>query len=440
MKARIPAGRLLFDGKMKDLAPVGNPREAIRRKLDNPTGCAALRDLVSAGDKVLILIEDNTRNTPLKMMLPVLLDYLEGCGVASKHIELLTAPGTHRVMTSQEIVDKVGQVVVDRVKISQHDFRDKTQMVDLGVVEVGPSKIPVHVNRKALEADFVIGTGNIVPHSDAGFSGGAKIVQPGICGFATTAATHVAAALLDEIPLGVMDNPCRAGMEEVARRVGLAFIVNTVLNHRGEIVGVVAGDFVKAQREGAAIATEAYGVDVPEPADIVIVSSFPCDIDYWQAEKGLISAYFAVKKGGCIIFVTPCPEGLEHNHPRLRDWLKLGYREACCLARSTSPGDETNDLVAADLGICNSRIREKASVLLVSDGLTGEDSAVLGYTKVEDLQEAVDTALRRVPGGTIGVLPMGGVCLPVLEGVGSRTSKDNRDNRIKSAAISKESS
>jgi nickel-dependent lactate racemase len=286
-------------------------------------------------------------------------------------------------------------------------------MKDLGHVQVGRSVIPILVNRKALEADFIIGIGDIIPHCDAGFSGGAKILQPGICGYATTAATHVAAALLDEIPLGVVDNPCRLGMEEVARRVGLNFIVNVVKNFRNEIVEVVAGDFIAAHRQGVQTSRRSFGVSVPAPADIVIVSSHPCDIDYWQAEKGIISAYFAVRKGGVIIFVAPCPEGLEHNHPRLRDWLKLSYDEACAAARTCSPEDTQADLISADLAILNARIREKADILLVSDGLTPADSAILGYQKLATLQEAVDLAVRRFPTGTIGVLARGGDCLPI---------------------------
>ena len=184
-------------------------------------------------------------------------------------------------------------------------------------------EIPVHVNKKILEADYVVGLGNIIPHCDAGFSGGAKIVQPGVCGFATTAATHIAAALLDEIPLGDLNNPCRQGIEEVAGKVGLKFIINVVMSPSGEVIDVFAGDFIAAHRAGAILAEQVYGVEIPELADIVIVSSQPGDIDFWQGEKALISAYFCVKKGGIIIFVAPCYEGMEHNHPRLRDWVGL---------------------------------------------------------------------------------------------------------------------
>jgi nickel-dependent lactate racemase len=203
-------------------------------------------------------------------------------------------------------------------------------------------------------------------------------------------------------------------MEEVARRVKLRFIINVIKNYQNEVVEVVTGDFVQAHRQGVVAARKSFGVSIPALADVVIVSSYPCDIDYWQAEKGLISAYFTVKKGGIILFVAPCPEGMEHNHPRLRDWVKMTYAEACAAARRTSPEDTQADLIAADLAICNSRIREKADVYLISDGLSQEESTILGYRKFATLQQAVDCARERFPEGRFGLLPRGGDCLPLL--------------------------
>jgi nickel-dependent lactate racemase len=415
LKFEVP-DRIVFDGAMKYLPPVEDLEKRLLDNLRHPIGCEALGKMTAPGRKILILIEDNTRNTPLKRILPILIDYLRGHGIDSQDIELLTAPGTHRVMTDAEIIHKVGEKIVSSIKISQHDFRDTDSLVDLGTIEAGGNPIPIHVNKKAVAADFIIGLGNIIPHCDAGFSGGAKILQPGICGYATTAATHAAAALLDEIPLGSVENPCRLGMEKVARKVGLNFIVNTVMNHRNDILETVCGDFVAAHRKGAKISQKAFGVNIPEPADIVIASAYPCDMDYWQAEKGVISAYFTVKKGGYIIFVSPCHEGLAHNHPRFREWLKMSYSQACERIRSTSPEDETADLISADLAVCNARAREKAHILVVSRGLADADCKILGYKPFRTVQDAIDFALRKHPNSTIGILPRGGDCLPVLEG------------------------
>ena len=414
LEVEVP-DRIIFDGSMAYIRPIDNFEKLLLERVKNPIGCDPLEEVISPNTKVLILIEDSTRNTPVKKILPVLIDCLKGCGIGLKDIELLTSPGTHRIMTESEIVAKVGEGFSSSLKISQHDFRDRDALIDLGGVNSGGYEIPIQINKKVVEADFIIGLGNIVPHCDAGFSGGAKILQPGICGYATTAATHVAAALLDEIPLGAVENPCRWGIEEVAKRVGLDFIINTVMNYKNEVIDIVAGDMVKAHRKGAQVAEKAFGVKIPQPADIVIVSSHPADLDYWQAEKGIISAYFAVKKGGFIIYVAPCTEGLEHNHPKFREWLKMTYSEACDRIKNIPLDDETADLVSADLAVCNARVREKADIFAVSDGLTEADMMILGYKPFKTIQDALDFALQKAPNGTIGILPRGGDCLPVLK-------------------------
>ena len=334
-------------------------------------------------------------------------------------MSFLTAPGTHRIMTEAEIEAKLGRDIVERFRIYQHDATAGEDLVDLGTVMAGDYPVPVRINRRVLEADFLFGLGNIVPHSDAGYAGGAKIVQPGVCGFATTTATHIASVFCSDIPLGMKDgNPCRKGMEKVAAKVGLAFILNVVKNRAGDVCGVFAGDFVKAHRAGVDMAEESFKVSMPAKADIVIVSSYPADIDWWQAGKGVISAYFAVKEGGTIIFAAPCSEGLAANHPRLGEWLSMSFEEIKAGLRSHAPDDEDADLVGAAIAACNCRVRERADVIAVTDGLSAQDLQVLGYRRAASVTEALAEELRRNPEAAIGILPQGGISLPVLKGGG----------------------
>ncbi|MCL6611683.1 MAG: nickel-dependent lactate racemase [Peptococcaceae bacterium] len=415
LQARVPAGSLLFDGKMREFAPLPSFQNALLDRIDRPVGGPPLKEQLSAGDRVMILIDDNTRSTPANKILPVLADYLtENCGVKQENIEIMVATGTHRLMTEDEVIGKVGPEIYKRIKISQHDCRDRQSIVYAGRVKSGELDIPVYINRKILDADYLIGLGSITPHCDAGYSGGSKVVQPGVCGFATTAATHVAAALLDEIPLGVVDNPCRRGIEEVGRLAGLKFIINVVMSPEGGVIGVFAGDPVRAHRKGVELAEQVYGVEIPAPADIVIVSSHPADIDFWQGEKGLVPAYFCVKKGGIIIFVAPCYEGMGHNHPALRDWVLLSYNQAREKALTISCHDEESDLVAFDIAMGCIRAREKARIFSVTSGLSPEDLKRLGFTPFDTLQGAVDYALKQFPRGKIGLLPRGGDCLPLI--------------------------
>lgn len=413
LEAEVPGARVLFSGEFEELPAIDDFEGTLLARLEQPTAGRPLREIGEGRAKALVLVEDNTRQTPVDRILPVLFDYLNEISLTDDDIEILTASGTHRLMTEEELLAKVGPDAYCRVGITQHDCRDLDSIIDQGSVRAGSSLIPIQINRKILDADLIIGLGSIFPHSDAGFTGGAKIVQPGVCGTTTTAATHIAAALLDEIPLGDADNPCRLGMEEVARKVGLDFIANAVQDHRGRILEIVAGDFVAAHRRGAEVSRRAHGVTIPEPADVVIVGSYPGDIDWWQAEKCLVAAYFAVKRDGFIVFAGPCYEGLVHNHPRLRDWLRLSYDEARIKASAIDPADAEADLIAADVAIANARIREKATILMVTEGISDADVALLGYRRMPDLQAAVDHALERAPGGSLGVLPYGGICLPI---------------------------
>ena len=413
---KAPEKNVIFTGEMTNIPGLDDLEGAVLCAIDNPIGTAPLKDLAEGKKNIVFLIEDSTRDTPLSRIMPVVVNYLNMHGVSDGAMSFLTAPGTHRTMTDKEILEKLGEKMVRRFAVRQHDATIDADMVDIGMVSAGDYEIPVHINRYALEADLLVGLGNIVPHSDAGYSGGAKIVQPGVCDFVTTSATHQAAGFCPDIPLGMVEgNPCRRGMEEVAKIVNLAFIINVVKNYENEVAGVFAGDFIKAHRAGVALAEKSFKVEIPELADIVVVSSSPADLDYWQAEKGTTGAYFAVKNGGIVIFVAPCYEGLCHNHPRFREWLSLPLAEVLKRLRAASPEDVDADMVSAVLAVCNCRVRDKARIFSVSEGLIQEDLDVLHYTPYPTVQDALDEALRQIPCGTIGILPKGGISLPILK-------------------------
>lgn len=423
---KIPYSNAELEAKISEanLSLIGNlpsPKENIAWKekllktLDYPTGCLSLSSMINHHDQVLILVEDNTRHTPVREILPILFDYLLHSGIKMEQLEIMIAPGTHRILSDQELVEKLGTSVIQKCRVSQHDFRDESILTNLGTVTVAGIDIPVQVNKKALDADFIIGIGNIIPHPNAGYSGGAKILDPGICGKATISATHKAAALLGYLPLGLMENPCRDSLEKVAQKAGLKFIINTILNSDNQVVDIVAGDVIKAHRKGAMIARDIYGIPIDESADIVISSSAPYDIDYWQCEKALVSSYFCVKEGGIIIFAGPCIEGLAHNHDDLLDWSGYTYKKASQIIRTIEPLDDTHDLVSAGIAMGATLVREKARIYMITEGLTDQQVQQLGYTRFPTLQQAVDEALRIMPNGKIIVLPQGGNCMPYIK-------------------------
>jgi nickel-dependent lactate racemase len=388
VEVRIPEKNLVGVYSPKDVRPVADVRQEVIRALANPIGSKPLRELARGARKAVIVADDNTRLTPTDRILPVLLDEMNAAGLPDAQIAVIIALGTHRFMTPAEILEKFGEEVVRRVAIRNHDYKNASELVDLGTT---PNGTHVTVNRETYEADFKIGVGSIVPHHIPGYAGGAKIVQPGICGERTTAETHLLSVKARRSLLGVTDNPVREEVNHISRRVGLNTILNTVLNRSGEVIEAFFGDVVEAFNEGVKLSQKVYATEIPEEADIVLSSSHPCDIEFWQAHKTLYPSDLAVREGGIIIVVTPCPEGVAMTH---RDILEVTPRDACGIREMVSCG-QLQDEVAAALAIAWAQVKERESVYLVSDGIGPGDAEKLGFTHFKTVQEALDEALRK---------------------------------------------
>jgi lactate racemase len=360
--------------------------QEIVRALKAPIGSRDLRALAAGARKVVLVADDNTRLTPTDKIIPILLNELNAAGIKDEQITVIIALGTHRPMTQAEILAKYGEEVVRRVTVKNHNFRDPELMVDLGTT---PNGTHIKVNKEAYEADFKIGIGSIVPHYIPGFAGGAKIVQPGISAEQTTAETHLLSTCEPRSFLGIRDNPVRIELNGIARAVGLNTIVNTVLNSHGDVVGAFFGDVVEAFNAGVELAKEVYSVELPEVADIVVASSFPCDIEFWQAHKALYPADLAVKAGGIIILATPCYEGVSVTHA---DILAI-TGESMQGLKDRVARKEVHDEVAASLAIGWAQVKERESVYMVSTGVCADDARRLGFTPFESMQAAVDAAL-----------------------------------------------
>ncbi|HUZ00514.1 MAG TPA: lactate racemase domain-containing protein, partial [Thermomicrobiaceae bacterium] len=276
-----------------------------------------------------------------------------------------------------------------------------------------PNGTPIQVSRLAYEADFLIGLGSIVPHHIPGYSAGAKIVQPGISGAATTGATHYLSTRTRRSYLGLVDNPVRAEMERIAELVGLNAVLNTVLDHAGRAVRAFYGDPRRAFRAGVALSREVYGAALPGPADVVVAGSHPCDIEFWQAHKSLYPADIAVRAGGTIVVVTPCPEGVAVTH---RDMLRFTALDSARIEALIEDGT-IGDVVSGALALAWAKTRERADVSLVSGGISDEEARALRFTPFAALQDAVDAALRRHgPEATVTVLTHAPEMLPLLPG------------------------
>jgi len=211
--------------------------------------------------------------------------------------------------------------------------------------------------------------------------------------------------------LGVEDNPVRSELNRIARQINMHTILNTVLNRHGEVVGAFFGDIVEAFNEGVKLAKAVYSVEIPEEADVVVSSSHPCDLEFWQAHKTLYPSDLAVKAGGIIIVVTPCYEGVAKTHC---DILEVTGHSSEHIRKLVSSG-QLHDEVGAALAIAWSQVKEREQVFIVSDGICLEEAEKLGFKYFGSVQAAVDAAIQEKGNAArVTVLTHAPDMLPVL--------------------------
>lgn len=389
---------------------VGRDIDVIKKGLESPIGSARIGELAQGKKRILILVDDYTRTTPVHLILPQVLAELHSSGAAKNNIRILVASGTHRPMTHEEKKKRFGPDLMSEYAVLDHCHDDPSQLVQLPTTEQGTE---VWVNKAVQESDFVLGIGHIVPHRVAGFSGGGKIVQPGVCGSVTTGQTHWLSALFEGAEImGRMKNPVRSEIDLVARAAGLTCIANAVLDGKGRLASLVYGDPVKAFQAGARTAMGIFGVPMPEAADIVIADSFPADMELWQASKGVYSSDLALKPGGVLILVTPCPEGVSAEFPEIS---RIGYRPFREVEAMVQSGEIQDLTLAAHLAHVGRVIRDKAAGILVSPGIDAATASGLGFQAARTPQNALDLARdMKGKGATVAVLRHGGEIMPLL--------------------------
>ena len=408
LQFEIPDGSLAWELWPEEVPAVEDEEKATLEALANPIGCGRLGEMVSPGMEVVILVDDFTRPTPRKTILSLLLDELKAAGIEEASITVIVALGTHRYMTEEEIIDCVGDDNYSRVKVINHEWMDEENLVDLGTTESGT---PVKINKIAYEADFLVAVGSIVPHF-VGFSGGAKIIQPGISGADTTAGTHFLVCQEEDMTLhyaGTSKNKIIDEMREVARRSGLNFIVNVVFNTEKQPVQIVAGDMVEAHNAGMAKAGEIFIKEIDEKVDIVITEARPADADMWQSTKPFSYSRRTIPEGGTRIFISAAPDGIG-NHPFIADEGRASYHEI----KQMFLCGQVEDRVAGTILMIIRKSNQDVDTYMVSNGLTPEEKASMGLFHAETVQEAVDKALEKHgPKARIGVIHHGGDVLPV---------------------------
>lgn len=379
--------------------------DAVRYALAHPIGEVPLRQKVKPGQKIAIVASDISRPVPSWELLPAILEELFAAGCNAEDITVVFALGSHRKHTEEEKRHLAGDKVYDTVRCVDSDPDD---CVNLGVTKAGT---PVDICRSVAEADFRICTGNIEFHYFAGYSGGAKAIMPGVSTPAAIQANH--RMMVEEAACAgnLVGNPIREDIEEAGAICGVDYIVNVVLDEHKHIVYAVAGDVTKAHRDGCAYLDKMYRKPIPQRADIVLVSQggAPKDANLYQVQKALDNAKHAVKKGGTIILMGACNEGLGSSH--FEQWL-LSAPTAESMIDRIHKEFQLGGHKAAAIAM----VLANAAIDLVSE--MDDDFVRRIFLRPQpSAQKAFDDAMAKYgPNATVIAMPFGGATLPMAEG------------------------
>ena len=372
----------------------GNEQELVREAVRNPIGSRRLSKIASSGDTVAIVTDDHARPVVGWKILPAILEELKLAGVSDEDITIIMGSGTHRPCTQEELKLLVGQDVLACYKVVNHDMDDKDNLVFMGMTSRGNA---VWLNRTFAQAKIKVLTGQIGIIS-LGFSGGRKSVLPAVAGRNTIYFNHrhdwITQANFGNIEQNVMHDDAL----EAAHLAKVDFIANVVLNLKQQVIKAVAGDMVLAWMEGVRYARKLYTVPLERQPEIVITSGggSPADDTLFQALKGYQLSYLVMKRGGCIILVADCPDGV--GDEALDRYLRMESEE---FFKRIARGEQVHFM--AD--ILHSGL-EKAGEIFLKSSLPPGQVKAFGFTPVKTVEEALEKALL-LHGKGAGIL-----CLP----------------------------
>jgi lactate racemase len=404
LRLDLPEGFRYRVLEARSAPPLTDPDRAIEEALDAPIESAPLAEIARGKRSAAISVCDITRPAPNRTTLPVVLRRLEQAGIPREGITILIATGLHRPASAGEIRQIVGEDIARAYRIVNHDARNLSQHRSLGRTKSGT---PVAIDERFVSADLHITLGFIEPHLMLGFSGGRKLVVPGLASEQTIKTIHSPRFMREPkaVEGSLDDNPLHRELLEIAAMARHDFILDVALARDRSITGVFAGHSVAAHKKGAAFVRDVMFQQLDGPADAVITTAagYPLDLTFYQAIKGVTAAAHAVKPGGRILLMAACEEG--SGGPEFSRMLKDSPSDTqfmCQIAKS--PDVEVDQWQMEKFGL----VTAKAKVLFYVPGLPRQYRQNLWGKAYETPQAAVEALLEGLPpGATVAVVPDG---------------------------------
>jgi len=357
------------------------------------------------GETLVVVVTDHTRKMPTRLVFPLVWERLKD-RINREDVTLIVATGTHRASTDDELERMLGDL--------RRAFRVVIHQCDKDTVEVGQSRrgTPILINRLVAEADHVVTLGHVGMHYYAGYSGGRKNILPGVAGRATIEANHAQLSHPQSTACVYDGNPISEEMVEAAKLVGVDFLVDVVLNSKGEVAKVVLGEPEAAHAAARAFWDEHCIVPVREKADLVIASAggHPKDIDLYQAYKAQYTAARAVRDGGMVYLLAACPDGIGHRV--FQDWIERCARPADVICILENEGFK----LGGHKAVYHAQDLARMDVYLQSE-LPIDAVCRFFYRAVTAPAAVQQEAVRRFgPNYRVVVMPHAGETFPVAEG------------------------
>ena len=414
IRIRMPAGvEPALIGK-RPLPTYPDPKAAVEHALSNPVGSAPFEALARGKKTACILICDITRPVPNHLFLRPLIERLQSAGIALADIVILVATGLHRPNEGEELAEVVGDPwVMANVRVENHFARDSAAHVDLGFTSV--RRTPVKLDRRFVEADIRIATGLVEPHFMAGYSGGRKVIAPGVAHEDTIRTFHSARFMEDPAAAqcNLAGNPLHEEQLEIVRMLGDVYALNTVIDDKRALSHVNCGEVIASHLEAVAFVADSTRVPIGRKFSTVVTSSavHPLDKTYYQTVKGMVTPLDILEPGGTLIVASACSEGFGSGAFRAaqKRLVELGTDAflATLLPKSLADVDEWQ----TEMQLKPMRV---GRVQLYTTGLTGDDVALTGVEPVASAGAAVVAALAYANDPALAVIPEGPYVVPVV--------------------------
>jgi len=398
------------------LPKIADPRGAIRRVLDEPLSAAPVKTLAKGRRSACILICDITRPVPNHLFLRPMIEDMMAAGIPAKAICVLVATGLHRPNLGAELEELVGDPwVLSTVRVENHYARNEADQVDLGKTRTRGT--PVKLNKLFAEADLKIATGLVEPHFMAGYSGGRKVIAPGVAGHETIRTFHSARFMEDPYArsCNLGGNPLHEEQLEIVRMVGEVYGLNTVIDEQRDLVHVTFGEIIESHLAAVEFIRGAAEIKVPQRFQTIVTSAagYPLDKTYYQTVKGMVTPIDILAPGGTLIIASECSEGLgsEEFHDAQSRLVALGPDAflQTLLQKKFADIDEWQ----TEMQLKPMRV---GRVQLYTSGLSPEERRVTGVEIVDSLDEAVARSVAQSGDAEVAVIPEGPYVVPFFAG------------------------